>query len=1017
MKYALLGLVCCLLFNQRIVAQETVTGRVTDASSGEPLAGATIVAVDEGFSTTTNEEGRYAITVRSLRGSLSVSYIGYEGQELALEGRTTLNISLVASDSALEEVVVVGYGTVKKSDLTGTVSSVKVDDLSQGVVSATDQLLIGKASGVNVVQGDGEPGAGFSINIRGSASITASNEPLYVIDGVPLDNDREIAQNGIGVGNTRTPRNPLASLNPGDIASIEVLKDASAAAIYGSRGANGVILITTKSGKSGRAKFDYSGYVGTQNWHNKLALLNGPDYRRVLNEIIDAGGADPSFRIPDDISNTDWQDAIANPNAMAFNQQLSLSGGSERTTYYISANYLDQNGIIRNSSYKRYSGRVNLESKVTDKMLVGVRMTSSYSIDDFIPNGAASIEDAGALQAAYTYDPTMRIKDDNGVFLRNELISVDNPVALIEGIKSQSLTNRTLIAAFAQYNFNSDLFMRVNFARDFSFESRKSFASDVTRLGEQNNGIGSNQNADMNHVLFDGILNYQKSFGIHRIDLMGGASFERFVNNYLINRSSDFPSLTVGAENLGLGKRDNYSLSNRKTGNRLASSLGRINYTLLEKYLFTFTARYDGSSRFGRNNKYGFFPSGAFAWKLDEERFFENMDALDNLKLRVSWGRTGNQEIGNYPSLSTYSQGQAAILDNVATTTTTPTRIPNPDLRWETTEQTNVGADFSFWKGVIEGNVDFFVKNTKDLLLDLPISSSSGFRTRLSNVGEVRNTGLEISLNTSNINNLNFRWNSNFNFSSLKNKVLNLGSIPEIIVGGAPTWGGGVAIIKPGETLNAFIGWKVEGIWQEYDDFSQTTDNVKPGDIKFADLNNDGTINDVDRQILGNSFPDFQFSLANTFNYKGVELFIFMDAQTGVEMLNTKMVESYYPINFGRNKFAEPYLNRWTPQNPTNKYPSFVNPTNQGVRSVNSYTVEDASYLKFRTIRLSYDVSDLLRVFDAAQVYLTGENLFTISNYSGIDPAVNSNGTANYRIDLNSYPTARSFLIGFRFNF
>lgn len=992
-------------------AQNQVTGMVTD-KGGEPLIGVNITVKGLSTGTATDLNGKFVLDGLGGDAILVFSYVGYQTQEVPVAGRNELSVTLITDAEVLDEVVVVGYGSVKKSDLTGSVSSVKIDQLKEGVVSSVDQLLVGKSAGVNVVQGSGEPGAGFSINIRGSSSINAGNDPLYVIDGIPVDNSRSITRNGVGIGNTQTPRSPLASLNPGDIESIEILKDASATAIYGSRGANGVVLITTKGGASGDTKVNYNSYVGVQNWHNKLDLLDGNDYKRVLNEIIDAGGADPSFRIPDNISRTDWQDAIAHTNALVHSHQLSVSGGSEKLSYYASLNLLDQDGIINSSSYKRYGGRVNLDSKLSDKFSVGLKITNSYSTDDFVANGGAAIENSGALQAAYTYDPTIAVRDENGNYLRNELISVDNPVALINGVDSRSVTNRTLVSAYAQYNINKNLTAKVNFGRDYANEDRKTFVYDITRMGSQNNGLGNNQGSNRSHVLVDGTINYNKTFTVHSISALAGVNYERFITERFTNTASDFPSLTVGANNLGLGKRDNFLLSNSKVAHSLASYFGRINYSFNNKYLVTLTARLDGSSRFGENNKFALFPSSAIGWKLNEEDFLKDVDFINSLKLRASWGQSGNQGIGNYAALSSYREGQVGVFDNIATTTTTPTRIPNPDLKWETTEQINLGIDFGFWDNRIEGSIDFYDKTTKDMLLNLPIPSSTGFRTQLSNIGKIRNRGFEFAVNSWNLNKSAFQWNSSLSVSTLKNEVLSLGPIPEIIVGGAPTWGGGVGVIRPGEALNSFIGWEVAGIWQTDDNYSETTENVKPGDIKFVDRNGDGAITDDDRVILGSSFPTLQYSLGNTFTFKKFDLFVFLDGISGAKILSTKMVETFYPINFRRNKLAEPYLNRWTPDNPTNKYPSFVNPTDQGVRSVNSFTVEDGSYLKLRTVRLSYTLPVKGKTIRSAQVYVTGENLLTFTDYSGIDPAINPNGEANYRIDLNTYPSARTYLLG-----
>ncbi|MFH5885325.1 SusC/RagA family TonB-linked outer membrane protein [Halalkalibaculum sp. DA3122] len=1015
MKRLILTIGIVTLVVPTLIAQ-TVTGEVTDSNSGEALPGVNIVVEGTTIGTTTNPEGEYKLDVPSLNDTLVYSFVGYQTMEMPINGRTTINVTMQLEAVAGEELVVVGYGSVEETDVTGSVSSVDVDELNQGVTSSVDQMMVGKSSGVNVVQNSGEPGGGFSINIRGSSSINASNGPLYVIDGVPVNKERAIGGSGVNLGNTQTPRNPLANLNTEDIESIEILKDASATAIYGSRGANGVVLITTKSGRSGDIQVNYHGSIGIQNWSNKLDLLNAQQYQRELNAIIDAGGEDPSFRVGDIANNgrgVDWQEVIENDNAPVTNQQISFSGGSENTTYFVSFNFMDQEGTVRETRFNRYSTRVNLESQVSDRLNLGLKATGTYIKDDFIPNGGAAIENSGVIRAAFNFDPTFPIRNDDGSFALNELVSVDNPMALLQGVNSASNTNRIFSTAFAEYDINQNLFAKLNIGGDFTNESRKTFVDDQTRLGRENNGIGSNQNSEMSHVLVEGTLNFNKTFGEHDINAVGGITYERFVTTYLYNSSSDFPSLQVGADNLGLGQTSNFELSNSKTANRLASYLGRVNYTLSEKYLLTLSARLDGSSRFGENNKFAFFPSGAIGWRLSEESFMEGISAINNLKIRVSWGQSGNQEIGDYPFAGTFSEGLTAVIGDAGVTTTTPSRLPNPDLKWETTEQLNFGLDFALWENRLEGGVDYYKKTTEDMLVNLPVPTSVGFDSRLSNVGQIENTGFELSLTSRNITAQEFQWTTNLNFSTLKNEVKSLGGVPEIQLGGV-AFAGQAGIIRPGAPLNSFYGWEVEGIWQEGDDFSVTSDPVSPGSIKYRDQNGDGTITGEDRVILGNSFPDYQWSIGNTFNYKGFGLYVFLQAEQGFEILNANKVETFYPINFRRNKFAEPFLNRWTPENPSNKYPSFVNPLAQGRKSINSFVVEDGSYIKLRTVRLSYTLPKIFQSLRSAQIYVVGENLVTFTDYDGIDPAINPNGNANYRIDRNAFPTARTFMLGLK---
>lgn len=998
----------------------TISGKVTD-DSGMPLPGVTVVVKGTTTGTITGTDGYYSLGNVSINATLIFSFVGMKTQELAVSGKTNINVILFEETVGIEEVVAIGYGTVKKSDITGSVSSVKVDDLSQGVTANVDQMLIGKSAGVNVVQNSGEPGGGISINIRGASSINAGNSPLYVIDGVPIDNSRAIESASVtGFSSNRSPRNPLSSINASDIESIEILKDASATAIYGSRGANGVILITTKGGKNENMKVSYSGYVGVQNRANKLNLLSATDYKRIINEIIDEGGGSQSEKVQD-IENggmgTDWQDQLNNPNALVQDHQLSFSGGSEKSTYYASVNYMDQDGIMQNTSFKRYGARLNLTSKISDKFNIGMNVTGSYIQDSFIANGFGVNEGGGALYAAYNFDPTLSVKDDVGKYSISQFLTVDNPVAIAEGMGSVSNSERFLASAFGEYKILPELSVRVNIGSDFVNENRKSFVSSLTIDGRNNQGIAANQNVEKSNYLVEGTLNYSKSIKIHSFNALAGVTYQRFVTTRMANEASGFPNESLGADNLGIGDPTTFDISNSVSANRLASYIGRINYTLNDKYLATATIRADGSSRFGGNNKFGYFPSAALAWKMSSEPFIQKLSAINSMKLRASWGQTGNQEIGDYPALSTYSQAGTAIWGGVEVTGTQPARIPNPDLKWETTEQMNIGLDFGFLKNRINGSVDYYKKKTKDMLLNLPIPQSTGFSSILSNVGRIDNSGFELLINTVNISKNDFSWHSNVTFTTMKNEVKDLGGISQIIIGANYTHVTQVAIIKPGLPLNSYYGWEVNGIWQEGDDYSNFTEDYQPGDLKYVDQNGDKVVNDADRVVLGNSIPDFQWSFGNTFNYKNFELFVFWEGVQGVDMLNGNLIDNYFPINLRRNKFAEPYLNRWTPENPTNKYPSFTDPLKFGRRVINSQTLLDASYSRLKTVRLSYTLPKISSSIHSAQVYFTAENLWTITNYMGLDPAINPNNNQNFRMDFNAYPTARTIILGLKIDF
>lgn len=997
-----------------------IKGSVVD-ESGLPVIGANIVVEGTTNGTITDLDGNFSLQVPE-KAELRISYIGYLDQRVKVGNNNTLHIILKEDTQALDEVIVVGYGTMKKSDLTGSVSSIKVDELKEGIGTSVDQMLFGKSAGVSVIQNSGEPGAGFSINIRGASSINAGVEPLYVIDGVPIDNSRAVESGSIvGFNSNRTPRNPMSTINPADIESLEVLKDASATAIYGSRGANGVVLITTKSGKTGKQQASYSGSVSISSPAKKLDLLNAADYKRVLNAIIDEGGESEIYRVGDIANNglgTDWQDEVTKQNAISHEHQLSFTGGNEKTFYYASLNYANQDGIVKNTSFERWGARLNLKSNINSRLTVNFNVSGSYVKDHFVANGYGVNAEAGVLYAAYNYDPTLAVKDEDGNYVRSTILSVDNPVAIQEGMKSHSDTYRILASAYGEYRIIDGLTAKLSLGTDFVNENRKNFISSLTQYGEDNGGIGSNQNSEKSNYIIEGTLNYAKTFkDKHSVGGLFGMSYQRFVNTSMNSRAADFPDESLGADNLQLGNQETFRITNSVTGNRLASYISRFNYGFDDRYLATITFRADGSSRFGTNHRFGYFPSAALAWKISNESFLKSFNALSQLKMRLSWGRTGNQEIGNYPALSTYSSGNDAIWNGQAVTGTKPSKIPNPDLKWETTDQYNIGVDYGFFNNRLNGSIDYFWKKTTDMLLELPIPQSTGYSNQLTNIGRIDNRGIELSLNTVNIDNRDFSWTSNFTFSAMKNEVKDLGGIDEIIIGAGYTHVDQVVIRRPGVPLNSYYGYEVEGVWQVNDDYSKMKEDYVPGDLKYVDQNGDGVIDDKDRVVLGNSFPDFSWSFGNTFTYKNFGLYVFFEGVQGVDMLNGNLIDNYFPISFRRNKFSELYLNRWTVDNPTNEYPSFVNPLKFGRKVCNSRTISDASYVRLKTIRFSYTFPKVSKYIASLQVYATAENLFTWTDYIGLDPTLNSNNNSNFRMDFNSYPSARTYMFGVKLDF
>lgn len=997
----------------------TVTGVIRDAS-GQPVIGAGVI--EEGSAsngTITDESGRFSLAVQK-GANVKVTCIGYDDYVFQAVTTSPMNITLSEDSKLLEEVVVIGYGTVKKKDLTGSVASFRKKDMSQGVNPSLSALLEGRAAGVIVTQSSAEPGGGISVQVRGAGSVNASSSPLYVIDGLPIETNNVVSGQGASVPGVSAARNPLSGINPSDIESIEVLKDASATAIYGARGANGVILVTTKKGASGKAKVTYDGSVGIQMPKKMIDVLNAEDYKRILNEIQATEGSGVAAKeIVGDIQDggTDWQSELLRK-SVVHSHSLSLAGGTNNVKYYASMNYFGQDGVLKTSEYDRYDGRVNVEY-TGPKLKAGANISTSYTKDKVVPLGYSTNEEGGVLYAARNFDPTLAIKNDDGTYQRSDFLNVDNPLALLYGKTSTTNNYRTLGTAFAEYTILDGWKIKANVGFDVRNSRRDTYVSQLTKDGRANSGIGNIFTGTRGNWLAELTSTYNKDFRNNSsLSTLVGATFQKFTMQSFNGTAKGFPVDNVLTNNMGMGNAELFTMGSSKENNKLLSFIGRVNYSLKDTYLFTVTMRVDGSSKFGENNKFGYFPSGAFALKLNNYDFIRNLNTFDDLKLRLSYGRTGNQDIGNYMSITTFGNGGKIDLDNSLQVSLEPSRLANPDLKWETTSQYNVGLDMAFFKSRLSVTAEYFYKYTSDMLFNRPIPASTGYSQRLENVGDISNQGFELTINSRNIEGV-FSWNTSFNLGTLKNRVENLGGIPDMIHTGAGQTTSQIAIIREGETLNSFYGYKTAGIWQSEDEIkaSGTKDNVRPGDIKFVDQNGDNLVNSDDRVIIGKSIPSVTLGFGNEFIWKGFNLNIFFDGAFGFQMLNNSVVESYYPVSHRRNRIAELYKNRWTPENPSTKYPSFVNPNRQGVRPVNDLTVEDASYFRLQTLQLTYNVPLKTDKLSNLAFYILGQNLFTITKYSGQDPAFNSNNSSTLRIDFNSYPTYRTVTLGMNISF
>lgn len=1006
---------------EMIQQEKEIIGTVTSADDGSGLPGVNVIVKGTSSGTVTDVDGNYKLSIASGSAVLSFSYVGYMEENIAVGNKSIIDVELAPDITALEEIVVIGYGTMKKSDLTGSVGSVKTEELVQGVAPSASQLLSGRVAGVRVVQASAEPGGANFIRIRGANSINASNNPLYVIDGMPMDNSAVITGSGSGIAGNNTPRDPLSTINPADIESIEILKDASAAAIYGSRGANGVVLITTKKGVKGKLKIDYNGNVGVQQVARSLDVLEAHDFAQAVNDISVAEGSAPIYDMNEIGEGTNWFDEITRTGSIQ-NHTLGISGGSDNTNYFASMNYYDHQGIVKSSGMKRYTGRINLESKLSEKFKIGLNLNTSHVEDDYVPYGNAANANAGIISTSIQMDPTLPIYNDDGTYFQSYDIDHDNPYIISE-IYMVGETDRTIVSTFAEYSFLPELKLKVKLGADRSNSRRDTYVSTDAKQGAGVGGIATILTGNKSSKLFETTLNYAKSFNNHSLNLLGGYTFEEFGNMGFSGNITGFPSDVTLTNNLNLGDTELDNLNSYKNSNTLISYIGRANYSYNSKYMATASIRADGSSRFGENNKFAYFPSAAVAWRLSEEAFMQNVSSIDNLKIRASWGVTGNQGIGNYASLSTLSAGGVAVMNGVLVQGIAPTRIPNPDLKWETTEQLNLGFDIGLFDSRLSLTVDYFEKTTEDMLLNLPIPGTSGFNSILTNIGSIQNKGLEFLLESWNITGKDFSWNTKLNFSKIKNEVIGLGSVDEIITGNLP-FTQGVSIIRPGEELNSYYGMFVDGIFQEGDDIANSAQpGSAPGQPIFRDISGadgvpDGQINDDDKTIIGSPWPDLIFGIDNILTYKKFEFSFFVTGEFGAEILNQNLIETFYPIEGRRNRLGKPILNRWTTENPSNEYPSGVNATSYGGSKVNSLSIQDASFVRLKNVKLAYafDVTNV-SFLQGASVYVLGDNLLLWTNYDGFDPEVNSFGNSNVRADYNPYPAAKTVMLGVNLTF
>lgn len=998
--------------------QRTITGTVTDASDGTTIPAVTVLVKGTTRGTTTDLNGFYSLKVNETDKTLVFSFMGKKTLEVALGKSSVINASLESADVSLDEVVVVGYGTMKKSDLTGSVASIRTDDLKKIPVNSFDQGIQGKVSGVQVTQLSAQPGGALSLRIRGGNSIMAGNEPLYVIDGVLIESQVDFSWIG------SPAKNGLSTFNPNDIESIEILKDASATSIYGARGANGVVLITTKKGKSGKDNVSFETYFGMQRKAGNIEVMNAGQFA----ELYDEAGfnADPEFYIPlypnpDSLgAGTDWQSEIYR-DAPIQNYQLSFSGSNEKTTYALTAGYYRQEGIIVGSDFNRYSFRLNLDRKMTERLSGGSNFSFTQTKSNTVPTDTPGGFFPGVVNTALIFNPALPVRDEDGIYTLTDPNAdawLDNPVAVTRDVVAIDKVNRMLGNAYLEYQFFKELKFRSSLGIDYYHSLQDMYTPRYVFSGSFNDGQARFASSDFETYLTENTLNYSKSFQKkHTVNAVVGFTYQKSNSRTFIDIATKFPNDILGY--YGIQNATNMpTIYSSFSESAVTSYLGRVNYNYKDRYLFTLTGRIDGSSRFGANNRFATFPSAAFAWRASEEGFLKSVNLISNLKLRMSYGISGNDRIANYAFIRTIASSIYYFNNSVPGSGFAPENPGNDNLKWETTRQADFGVDISFFKDRISFTTDYYQKYTYDLLYYANLPWVTGYSSYLKNIGELRNRGVELALST--VNSIHaFKWNTSANISFNRNRIMHLNGADLFINNDTYKLKiGNWAVIREGEEMGSFFGLTSDGIWQSDEAEEAAIYGKEPGDFKYVDQNNDGKINTEDCSIIGHALPDFTWGLTNNLSYGAFSLDIFIQGSQGNQLLNSNRFE--LESGNGLSNASIKLLDRWTPDNPSNEYPR-ANRNADYLKMSDRY-LEDASYIRVKTITLAYDLPKRAMEYlhmDKLRLYITGQNLLTFTKYSGFDPEVGSFGMDNTRMgyDFGSYPSVRTLIFGASINF
>lgn len=957
-----------------------ITGKVTDAS-GVGLPGVTVQVVGTYIGTATNIDGNYSITVTE--GVLRFSFIGFAAQEITITNQTVINIVLLEDTQTLQEVVVIGYGTQKKKDLTTAVSVVGEADIKDRPITSAAQALQGKAAGVQVTQPSGKPGVGMSVRVRGSTSVLAGNEPLYVVDGVPTTD--------------------IKGLNPSDIATMTVLKDASSAAIYGARAANGVVLITTKRGKDHESVVSFNTYFGISNLRQTIDVLNTKKYRDLMNEI--GLTVDPTRT---DFNN--WSNETFGT-GQTQSYQFSYSGGTENAKYFVSAGYLGEEGMVKPATFDRYSVRINLDNQLKSWLKIGTSFNVLRINTKDTPDNASSGR-GGVIMSALNTPPflnTYQGENDPDFVLTDKTWydpnpfqpSWENPIAYMEGADQQTVENRMSGNINAEIKLMKELTFITKFGADANNSQWDYYLNPfTTNYGRVNNGIGRSNKWVGFTYLWENTLNYAKAFGKHNVTAMLGTSAQKYQGNNTYIEGNDFPDdisvQTINAANTVTGNttRDEWAL---------ASFFGRATYDYSGKYYLTVSLREDGSSKLA--HKWGTMPSFSAGWRISSEEFMKGVTLIDDLKIRGGWGKNGNQEgIPNYAQYGLIGYSRVTPTNPLSGPASYQYTYGNPDLRWETTAQTNIGFDLTMFNARLTLTVDAYVKKTSDVLLNVQLPSTLPITTIQTNAGDIENRGIEFDLGGVIVDKA-IKWNADLNMSFNRNEVTALEYTPVYYFGRIYSNNQDVSIVKPGYPLGSFFGYISEGV------------DPQTGDLIFRDLDTNGIINSSDRTVIGNAQPDFTFGFTNTLSYKKWDLNIFFQGSYGNDIYNATRID--LEGMFDSKNQSKDVLNRWMEPGDITDIPRSGNMDN-----VNNSTrfVEDGSYVRLKALTLSYRLIENNPKFKAIKllsIYFTGQNLLTFTNYSGFDPEVNAfgNSATELGIDYGTYPQARTFVVGLNVEF